>query len=469
MDYGRGKNYGSERTQNYNGVIMLDSINKILEADDIDSPYKSLNRLKQKKRRVSLRVKIIIFILVHVGVIFVPWTQNIRVPGKVTTLYPDQRPQSVPAAIDGRIEAWYKKEGDRVAKGDTIIKLSEVKTEYLDPEILNRIEEQIAAKRQTIIAYEEKTIALEKQLDVFERQRVIKLRENENKIKMANLKLEADSAELRAQQLQFAIADTQFKRIQILYRDGLRSLSDYESRAAKFQQNRAKQTVSQSKFEAALAEIRLAKLQQSVIEVDFAEKVNKTRSDLQETFSKLYKERGELSKLINKKASMEERQEFYAIRAPQDGFITRSIRSGIGEIIKEGAEVVRIMPSDIDIGVEMYVKPVNMPLIKEGRPVQVVFDGWPALVVSGWPGAAIGSYPGTIWATDRSPRADGTYRILIEPNNKKEPWPEFLAMGSGAEAIAMFKTVPLGYEIWRILNGFPPEYYQAPEQSGAQK
>jgi len=448
---------------------MLDSISNILNNGSKSESYHSIKRLQPQKRKVSLRIKGLVFIAVLLGILLIPWTQNIRVPGKVTTLYPNERPQSIPAAIDGRIEQWFKKEGDLVAKGDTIVTLSEVKSEYLDPNILDRLDEQIAAKKQTISSYSQKILALENQLMVFDRQREIKLQEAENKIKMAELELKADSAALKAQELQFAIADSQFKRIQILYQDGLRSLSDFEARAAKFQENQARQTATKSGFEAAIAGLRLAELQKMVVQVDFDEKVNKTRSDLEETRSKLFNARGELSKLKNKRANIAERQKFYAIQAPQDGYISRTISSGIGEIIKEGAEVVRILPSQNNIGIEMYVRPVNMPLIKKGEPVQVVFDGWPALVVSGWPGAAIGSYPGRIWATDPVPRADGTYRILIEPDPKGEPWPEFVAMGSGAEAIALFETVSLGYEIWRVLNGFPPEYYQAPNQKEGQK
>jgi hypothetical protein len=32
-------------------------------------------------------------------------------------------------------------------------------------------------------------------------------------------------------------------------------------------------------------------------------------------------------------------------------------------------------------------------------------------------------------------------------------------MGNGAKGIALMKNVPIFYEIWRNINGFPPEYY----------
>ena len=52
--------------------------------------------------------------------LFLPWTQNISGTGSVTTLKPDQRPQTVHNAIAGRIEKWFVQEGDYVKKGEII-------------------------------------------------------------------------------------------------------------------------------------------------------------------------------------------------------------------------------------------------------------------------------------------------------------------------------------------------------------
>ncbi|MEL7122884.1 MAG: biotin attachment protein, partial [Bacteroidota bacterium] len=39
-------------------------------------------------------------------------------------------------------------------------------------------------------------------------------------------------------------------------------------------------------------------------------------------------------------------------------------------------------------------------------------------------------------------------------------WPEAIQIGSGAQGIALLNNVPLWYEIWRRLNGFPPDFYE---------
>ncbi|MGB5387644.1 MAG: biotin attachment protein, partial [Eudoraea sp.] len=39
-------------------------------------------------------------------------------------------------------------------------------------------------------------------------------------------------------------------------------------------------------------------------------------------------------------------------------------------------------------------------------------------------------------------------------------WPKDLRVGSGAYTIALLEDVPIWFELWRQLNGFPPNYYQ---------
>jgi len=95
-------------------------------------------------------------LLLLVLAMFLPWTQNIRAKGTVTTLRQEQRPQELNTIIAGRVMKWYIKEGDFVKEGDTILQLGEVKVEYLDPKLLSRTQQQIAAKQQSIEGYKNK-------------------------------------------------------------------------------------------------------------------------------------------------------------------------------------------------------------------------------------------------------------------------------------------------------------------------
>ena len=46
------------------------------------------------------------------------------------------------------------------------------------------------------------------------------------------------------------------------------------------------------------------------------------------------------------------------------------------------------------------------------------------------------------------------------------PWPDrrFVRFGSKARAWVLLETVPVGFEIWRQLNNFPPNF---PAEGGA--
>ncbi len=67
-----------------------------------------------------------------------------------------QRPQQLNSPIPGRIIKWYVKNGDYVKKGDTLLQLSEVKEDYLDPLLVKRTEQQVEAKKGVRDYYEAK-------------------------------------------------------------------------------------------------------------------------------------------------------------------------------------------------------------------------------------------------------------------------------------------------------------------------
>ena len=123
--------------------------------------------------------------------------------------------------------------------------------------------------------------------------------------------------------------------------------------------------------------------------------------------------------------------------------------------------MVSIVPNVTELAVEMYVRPIDLPLINLQQEVRFIFDGWPSLVFSGWPNVSVGTYSGHVVAIDNITSDNGLYRILIAPNPNEEEWPMQLRPGSGAQGIALLNDVPIWYELWRQLNGFPPEFYSS--------
>ena len=140
--------------------------------------------------------------------------------GAVTTLTPEQRPQTIQSPIPGRIEKWFVNEGDFVEKGDTILFISEIKNEYFDPQLVERTGNQVNSKKRSMDSYENKISSLGGQIDALESERVLKLQQAQNKLKQSVLKMRSDSIDLEAFKTNLEIAERQFNRIQQLNEEG---------------------------------------------------------------------------------------------------------------------------------------------------------------------------------------------------------------------------------------------------------
>ncbi|WP_448519134.1 HlyD family secretion protein [Rhodoflexus sp.] len=398
-------------------------------------------------------------------VLFLPWQQNITADGVVTALNPKDRPQTVESAIAGRIRSWHVVEGQFVKAGDTILVLDEVKEKFFDPELLLRLQEQIQSKEDAIAGYQGKIESYRAQISALEEALDLNLAQQDNKIKQTRLKVSIDSADLEAEKVNLLIARRQYEAGEAMEKEGLIALITLETRRSKLQESNAKIVSAQNKYLQSQQEFINTKIELSVKRAEYLEKISKARSDLNAAISGLADAQAELAKLKNEYANMKIRNEQYVCRAPQDGMIVKALKAGIGETIKEQEAVVTIMPANPQVAVELYVKPMDVPLLSVGRHVRLEFDGWPALQFSGWPSVAVGTFGGEIAVIDAVDSKEGKYRILVKPDPKDEPWPKQLRQGSGVYGWAMLDDVPIWYEIWRQLNGFPPSLRQAPDDS----
>lgn len=413
--------------------------------------------------KVLLTVTFLFFIL-----LFLPWQQNIRGKGRVTAFEPGQRPQSVETAIAGRIESWKVREGDFVNRGDTILTLSEIKDKYFDPQLLERTKDQIDAKRSSIDSKKEKVKNLETQITALRDLLVAKQEQTRNKLTQAQFKLNSDSIDYEAEKVRFANQENIYTRNVKLYDAGNIALTKLQEIESKFQESKMKQFSAQNKFFESRQEVINARVAISAVQAEYQDKISKAQSDMSNTLAEIYDAEGSLTKLENEYANLSIRNQQYQLIAPQDGYVVKAMKAGIGETIKEGEPVAQIMPENPELAVEMYVKAMDVPLIQTGRKVRIQFDGWPALQFSGWPSVSVGTFGGVVRVIDRVDSQGGEYRILVTQDPEDEPWPELLRMGSGTKGWVMLDNVAVWYEIWRQLNGFPPSLYEAPKD-GAEK
>jgi multidrug efflux pump subunit AcrA (membrane-fusion protein) len=425
-----------------------------------NSDYTSYSKIYRHNKSSRIRYWFYGFIILLLIILFLPWTQNIRAKGTVTTLRQEQRPQQMNTIIPGKIVKWHVKEGDLVKAGDTIVQLAEIKDDYLDPALINRTKEQLTAKELSVDYYRNKVDVAQTQISALNAARELKQNQLQNKMQQLRLKVQSDSMDLVAVNNDFKIADVQFKRQKALFDSGLVSLTQLEQRNQVYQNAIAKKVLGENKLAAARQDLTITQLEVNSVEQEYAEKISKAKGDQFQSLSQIATGQSDIAKLQNQYTNYSIRGGLYFITAPQSGQVTKAKKAGIGEIVKEGEMLVEIVPDKIQYAVELFVRPVDLPLVAKGQKVRFLFDGFPAIVFSGWPNASYGTFGGKIVAVENSVSINGKFRVLVAEDPGDKPWPYQLKVGTGANGIALLRNVPVWYELWRNVNGFPPDYYK---------
>ena len=251
--------------------------------------------------------------LVAVAALFLPWQQSVQGTGVVTALRPQDRPQVLPAAIDGQIRAWHVREGEFVRKGQLIARISEVKEEYLDSNLVQRTAEQRDATTASIEEKRRAAASLDAQVAVLERAMTLKLEQTRNRIRQYE-------ADVRAAEVDSSQKLDQLARREALYRDGLVDLNSLQSFRLSAQKAAAD-------LAAKRAELSNARVDLSAVAAEYQKEIVKAQSDRAKTLADANTDAAEVAKLASKVTSLEVRRGFYEIRAPQDGYVVRAMRA----------------------------------------------------------------------------------------------------------------------------------------------
>lgn len=412
------------------------------QTPSIDDPaFVSARRLLRTNSRRHPARWAIGALLAGIATLLLPWQQSVQGTGELTALTPAGRAGSVQAIVGGAIAEWHVGEGDSVRSGQALVTLREVKEEYLDPAMRERYAEQLRAKEQSIVAKRAKLDAIEAQRAAIGATRDLAVASYANSVARYTAALDAALADS-------AVALDQLQRRERLTAEGLSSVNDLQAARLRYQQAVARTSEKRNE----LANGRIA---QRSVHPEYGEKQSKADADRATTLAEVREAEAEVSKLRNAIGNLSERAARFVVRAPQDGIVVQATRAGIGEQVKAGDALISIQPARPRMAVAMRVRAMDVPLLRPGRAVRLQFDGWPALQLSGWPRAAVGTFGGIVSVIDQVGDANGAFRVLVTPDPSDEPWPPELRQGSGVIGWAMLDEVRLGYELWRLLNGFP--------------
>ena len=406
------------------------------EALDLPS---SLRRVRFLSKALSF-----LFILSFVAVAFLPWRQFIHGSGRVIAYNPLERTILIEAPLAGRVQKSHVMEGQYMRQGDLLFELADN-----DPNLLANLQQQLQLARQRRDAAKERLEALNGQVSELER--------------AMPLGIEAARARLEVARVSAATASQQFQRIESLFKDqrGLASQRDFE--LAQLDRDRTAADLTRSDVELRRTEIDLrASLNSAMASRDSA------KADFASADQAAISLEIQVNQTQNQK-----------VLAPRDGYIMR-LQATEGTFLRAGSPLCTLSPQTSEPRVELYVSGNDMPLIQPrvsdergdvisyGSPVRLQFEGWPALQLIGWPSIAVGTFGGEVILVDPTDNGQGKFRILVGPKPdvvtrdgkavEIRDWPEnqWLRQGIRANGWVLLQEVPLWFEIWRQLNGFPP-------------
>ncbi|MDP3088941.1 MAG: HlyD family efflux transporter periplasmic adaptor subunit [Methylotenera sp.] len=397
-----------------------------------------------------------LFFIIPMIILFFPWLQNIQGIGMVTAYHPSERRQTVDAPISGVINKWFVQEGTKVKAGDVLLEMADV-----DPNFQERLGDQLTATTDKLAAKKEELKSYQTQLQSFLTVRDARTSAASFKRDMAKQRVLSATETIHAAEATLAATQYQLTRMERLLGEGLVSkrdqeLADRDHALATRALNSAK-----AQLDAARAEERSADADITQIRADVQTSIDKANAQINKLL-------GEIADSQNNVLSSEinlARQQAQKMIAPRAGTVFRLPINSQSQIISRGQPLLVIVPENNQRAVELYVDGRDAPLVVKDSIVRLEFEGWPAVQVSGWPNVAIGTFAGKVSFVDATDDGTGIFRVMVIPDEREQKWPEdrFLRQGTSVSGWVLLEQVTIGYEIWRLLNGFPPRLPKAPE------
>lgn len=421
--------------------------------EDNNFKFKSLESLVVKRHsRLSVKMILITIFVVLVLFLILPWQQTIVGHGKVIVFSPMDRPQKISSQIDGVLKKWNVNEGQYVKKGEILLEIEEINSEFLDKNQLEKLinkKEALMRKKQAI---NESISALASQ--------IVSLSTLPNNIKEGQeLIISQQRDNLKAANKSFETSKLNLERLKLLFREGLRSKRDLELAELEL-------TTKKVEFDIAKRSFNIAYLNRNQIIAETDAKIQLAKSEIADSKQQLAAVEADIIKLSIDIVNLESRSLQRIIKSPITGQVTKLNVIGKMETVKAGQDLAIVVPDTIDQAVELYVDDYNAPLMKVGREVRIMFSGWPAIQFRGWPLFSVGTFGGVIAAVDGVDDGNNRFRLIIRPDKTKiekgidSPWPEYPILKPGIQAHGwiLLDIVTIAFEIWRQFNGFPPSF-----------
>jgi len=393
---------------------------------------------------------LLLLVLSIFAMLFLPWQQSAKGTGKVVAYVPQERQQTISSPVKGVVVrvAEGLREGMRVEKGSFILEI-EPNAANLREQLTNQtldIGQKMATAQVKAEVYARNVID-------FQAAQVAALDAADELISAAKAKWDAETELLSGYEAKVLQAKLNYDRQKGLADKGIKATVEIEKFKKDWDVAQSELESLKLKIEAAKEEWsakkneRIQKQREAEVKVDYARAMEQ---DALGQLATAQKEKRDLEIKLSELDRM-------TIYAPRDGVIFRMPVFERGQMLKEGDDLLTIVPDTTERVVELWVSGNDMPLVRMGDHVRLQFEGWPAVQFAGWPSIAVGTFGGEVAAIDPADDGKGKFRIQVKAaDSDKWPSERFLRQGVRANGWVMLSQVSLGYEIWRQLNGFPP-------------
>ena len=386
------------------------------------------------------RILIVGLIAVVLFIVFAPWRQFVTGSGRVIAFNPLDRAVTIEAPIEGRIRKLNVVEGQIIKQGEIIAEI-----EDNDPNILENLKFQSEQLTKRLETEKQKLSAVTSKMALQKLAKDQAVRSAREKI--AGAEIESKTAQLNQ------------TRVENLFRKGLESQRNHEAAILR--------------RDSAIALLKAAKADLIQTERTYDSAIADTLGAIEGAKGGIASAERDLNS-IDITVSRTSRQ---IIKAPRDSIVL-SVPVTDGSYLKPGTPICTLIPQTDSRFVEVWVDGNDVALIKArneeagtpGSPVRLAFEGWPAIQAIGWPQLAIGTFGGEVIFVDATDNGAGEFRVVVGPatdivnrgdgnGDMEVPWPDhetWLRQGVRTRAWLMLDEVPLWFEIWRQINGFPP-------------
>lgn len=390
----------------------------------------------------------IIFSLLILGT-FLPWQQTVEGEGVVVAYDPTQRDYPVLATMDGFINEFYVSENQFVKKGTKLFTMVDLDKEYLGKlkSIEGSSKDQYKNSQIQINNFQATKKNLDEYLAVGLNVYQQKYAQTKNKIESLNLKkisLEKN----------YEIEKSNFERTKLLHADGIESKRNLEVRENSYIEANVELKKISIDIEVEKNNLDILNNERDKFLKETENKIKLLDNDTLSSKNTLQS----LGQTIQTNSVNVSRYTSGEVIAEKDGYVVKIFQNDKNKLIKMSEPIMHFAPKVTTKSILLKVSDFNMPLIKEGLPVRIMFYGWPALQIAGWPEIRYGTFAGIIKRVEQTSREKGFYyaQIVEDP---KEPWPkgDHLRMGTQATVWVRLETVPIWYQIWRLMNAIPPK------------